>query len=345
VGADEGKAIRRSRAMPPTLTTMLLLGALALGATGVLARPPFAALTVLWQLRAPAAVGAVCLAALCAGLGHVAEAASLAAGAATVLGRIGVERHRGRARRGSSGPSASLHVLTHSCGLSGSEPRRIAEFIADCGADLVGLQAIGREHALACAELLHRSHPFQVLHATGIDGLGLVSRYRILASELVRLDAAYPYLVADIDAPGGPVHVVVFHPPAALAIAGARHAAVRDLARLAERARSKSPAIMLGDLNSTDASAAWDALVRAGFVDTFRAVGAGAGVTFPVPFRHRGLPLPPLVRIDFVFATPDLAPTRAEVGPPTSSDHLPLFATLARRRAAVTLALDAHRAG
>jgi endonuclease/exonuclease/phosphatase (EEP) superfamily protein YafD len=50
------------------------------------------------------------------------------------------------------------------------------------------------------------------------------------------------------------------------------------------------------------------------------------------------------VRIDFVFATPDLTPTRAEVGPPTSSDHLPVFATLARRPEAAVGPRDAVRA-
>jgi len=236
--------------MPPALTSICWLVALTLGATGVLARPPFAALTVLWQLRAPTALMALWLAALLAGLGRVPEAAALAGAAALVLVRIGVGRRRARVRNGAAGPSASLHVLTHNCGLSRSDPRRVAEFIADCGADLVGLQEIRRENALALAEHLRRTHPFQVLHATGVD--------------------------------------------------------VRDLARLAERARERAPAIMLGDLNSTDATAAWDVVARAGFVDTFRAVGSGGGATFPVPFKYLGLPVPPLVRIDFIFATPDL---------------------------------------
>jgi endonuclease/exonuclease/phosphatase family metal-dependent hydrolase len=331
--------------MPPAFTSILLLAALALGATGVAARPPLAALTVLWQLRAPAAFAALWLAAALAGVGRTTEAVALAVAATTVLVRIGVGRRCAQLRDGGAGPSASLHVLTHNCGFARSDPRRVAEFIADCGADLVGLQEIAQEHALVCADLLRRTHPFQVLHATGIDGLGLVSRHRILSAELVRLDAAHPYLVADVDAPGGPVHVVVFHPAASLAIVGARHAAVRDLARLAERARERAPALMLGDLNSTDATEAWDVLARAGLVDAFGAVGAGAGATFPVPFKYLGLPVPPLVRIDFVFATPDLVPTVAEVGPPTSSDHLPLFATLARRRAVASVPSDTARAG
>jgi len=305
----------------------------ALLALGVLRRAPWAPLTVFWQLRVPAALAALAVAALAAAADPP-GAQLLSAGALAVLARVAWERRRGARRARSSGPVGSLGVVTLNCGLHRSDPERVAAFLRDCGADLVAVQEIQSEHALVLARELRGTHPHQVLHGTGIDGIGLLSRFPIAAHSLIRLGAAHPYLVATVESPLGPLRVVVFHPPAALAVRGSEHPAVADLRTLAEEAAASGPALMLGDLNSTAATAAWDAVTRAGFRDTFRDAGSGAGVTFPVPLRYLWLPVPPLVRIDFVFATPDLAAARAEVGPPTTSDHLPLFVTLVEPRPA-----------
>ncbi len=316
---------------------MVLLSSVAgaLFALGLLRRAPWAPLTVFWQLRVPAAFGGLALAggALTA-LDAPREAAAVAAGAAVVLARAAFERRRGARRVQPLGPSASLAVVTLNCGLHRSDPEQIAAFLRDCGADLIGVQEIEREHALVLAQELRATHPHQVLHGTGIDGIGLLSRFPIRGHELVHLAAAHPYLVAAVESPVGPLHVVVVHPPAALAVRGAAHAAVEDLRALAREAAAHAPALILGDFNTTAATAAWDAVAREGFADAFRDAGTGAGVTFPVPFKYLGLPVPPLVRIDFVFTTEDLAATRAEVGPPTSSDHLPLFVTFVPHRVA-----------
>jgi endonuclease/exonuclease/phosphatase family metal-dependent hydrolase len=45
--------------------------------------------------------------------------------------------------------------------------------------------------------------------------------------------------------------------------------------------------------------------------------------------RFLHLPLPPLVRIDYVWHTPDLRALRCQTGPDGGSDHLPLQAELA----------------
>ncbi|MEZ6015396.1 MAG: endonuclease/exonuclease/phosphatase family protein [Planctomycetota bacterium] len=326
-------------AWPVAAATVLTLGVLA-----VARRPLHPALTVLWQLRTPLAIAGCFVAGACAGLGAGPAALGCASAALALFARLGFERARGRTRISMDRPHLALHVLTHNCGLHRSDPARVATFLADCGAEVIGVQEVQRAHEVAFAVQLGESHPHQVMHPTGVDGIGLLSRYPILSSELVRLDGAHPYLRADVDAPGGPVHFIVFHPSAALALVGRAHAAVRDAVRLAADANRHAPAVLMGDLNSTDATEAWDAFAEAGLVDAFRSVGRGAGVTFPVPFKYLWLPVPPLVRIDFIFTTDGLLPTQAEVGPPTTSDHLPLFATLARVSVA-SGARDATRAG
>lgn len=79
------------------------------------------------------------------------------------------------------------------------------------------------------------------------------------------------------------------------------------------------------------------AMLAVGLVDAHRAAGLGHGATFPLrPGRTRRLnhrlswvPLPPLVRLDDVWRTPDLSTLAAWVGAAAGSDHLPVLARLA----------------
>jgi len=308
--------------------------AAAVLATALLRRAPRPAFTLLWQVRVPLAALASFVACGAFWLGATLPAWLLVGAVVPLSIRVGSEQVRARRRVRFDGPHATLNVLTHNCGLHRSNPQRIADFLADSGADVIGVQEIEPAHALAFAEQLRVSHPHQAHFATGVDGVGILSRYPLRDARLERLGADHPYLLAEVETPFGDVRMVVFHPPASLAWRGAGHPAVRDLARLAREAVAAGPAIVMGDLNSTSATAAHDVFTSAGLVDAFAGVGQGTGVTFPVPFRYLGVPTPPFVRIDFVFMSPEFAPLLAEVGPPTSSDHLPLFATVARRREA-----------
>jgi len=75
-----------------------------------------------------------------------------------------------------------------------------------------------------------------------------------------------------------------------------------------------------GDFNATAESPLLDSLRAAGFDSAFDRVGSGLGLSFPAFLRYRGLPFPPLVRIDHVFLR-SLEPISARFLPGAGSDH------------------------
>lgn len=80
------------------------------------------------------------------------------------------------------------------------------------------------------------------------------------------------------------------------------------------------PTLLMGDFNLTEREPAYTDLAR-GLHDAYRQVGIGAGSTWgPHGFlRDRGIPL---LRIDYLFSSPDLRPLSAEVDCTSlSSDH------------------------
>jgi endonuclease/exonuclease/phosphatase (EEP) superfamily protein YafD len=78
------------------------------------------------------------------------------------------------------------------------------------------------------------------------------------------------------------------------------------------------PVVLGGDLNSSTLNSPRRQLIDAGLVDLHRAVGAGPGFTAE---RARLA-----FRIDWLFATTDIAPVHEWVGPLDKSDHRPLIA-------------------
>jgi endonuclease/exonuclease/phosphatase family metal-dependent hydrolase len=137
-----------------------------------------------------------------------------------------------------------------------------------------------------------------------------------------------PWLRARVAVQGGTLHAVVLHVDAWAAFAGRWAPARENLEAVLAECDGARPAVLLGDFNLTGNARDLDTLRSAGLVNAFEAVGEGFGFTFPVFGRWRGVPSPPVVRIDHVWVTPDVEVLRCEVGPDGGSDHLPLRARL-----------------
>jgi vancomycin resistance protein VanJ len=92
-----------------------------------------------------------------------------------------------------------------------------------------------------------------------------------------------------------------------------------EIGALLEALDPEVPAIVGGDLNSSDRSTAYRRLVDAGFTDPQRDVGSGMGFTWPAD----GQVLPPVVRIDWILIR-GLTPVSAVVGDVAAGDHRPV---------------------
>ncbi|GAA4457658.1 hypothetical protein GCM10023170_054280 [Phytohabitans houttuyneae] len=167
-------------------------------------------------------------------------------------------------------------------------------------------------------------------------GLGLVSRWPVLASEAVRMPARFRVppvaLEATVDHPDGPLHVIVACLEWEPVFAADRHAQAHALAKLAaDPARDGAlPVVVAGDLNAAPDSAVLRPLTRAGLVDAWSAAaGDPHAVTLSSKHPHAPLEADELIdkRIDHVFVRPGQAGQRVECAGATlaggyeASDH------------------------
>ena len=234
-----------------------------------------------------------------------------------------------------------LTVMTYNVGAGLARPARLGDVLRRSGADIIGLQELAPPQGAAIAALLADDYPHQALHATGIPGKGLISRFPLHESALLDLHPARPDLQATVNAPGGDLTVIVAHPPPPRI---GRNRVVQSalaneqIARIATVASRGHPAVLLTDFNRIGWQAAYRQLRQSGLIDAFGAAGHGFGFTLPTRLSHlayRGhplgaVPLPPLLRVDYVWHTAHFRAVQAWIGGNAGSDHLPVLAELVR---------------
>lgn len=221
---------------------------------------------------------------------------------------------------------------------------RVAKVVRE--ADVVAFQEVDvrfRERsklvdqAAALAKALGGDYAFggNLIEGTGQYGVALVSRLPILSKRNHPLprapgrEKAEPrgLLEVTIDVKGRPLRVFVTH-----LAHDSKPDRVLQVARIREViAAGEGPFLLMGDLNfrpDSEESASLLAPARAGAapmaVDAWAKVGKGPGHTIGLGGKSPG-------RIDYIFASPDLAAglESARVDAETkASDHQPLFATL-----------------
>lgn len=224
--------------------------------------------------------------------------------------------------------------MTHNLGAGLAEPARLVAALRASGADLIGLQELAPAQATDLARQLAEIYPFRLLYPLGIPGKGLLSRFPLRDEALLEEIPGRPDLRATVETEGGPVTIVVAHPPPPrLGRRWAENAAAaRQLARVAAVAMAGGPAIVLADLNRVSWQAAYRDLVRVGLIDAFGSAGQGRGATHPtrLPAGRRHLVLPPFLRLDTVWHTRHFRTLAAWTGEAAGSDHRPVLARLAR---------------
>lgn len=234
-----------------------------------------------------------------------------------------------------------LTVMTYNVGAGLADPLRLIPMLRQCGAGIIGIQELAPAQGEAIAELLREDYPHQVLHPSGIPGKGIVSRYPIAESALLDTHPGRPDLQALIATPEGEVTVIVAHPPPPrLGRTRAISSALTNeqIDQITTAATAGHPAVLLTDFNRVGWQAAYRQLRDSGLIDAFGAAGRGPGFTLPTRLSHLayrghplgGLPLPPLLRVDYIWHTAHFHTHHAWIGDHAGSDHLPVLAELAR---------------
>lgn len=224
-----------------------------------------------------------------------------------------------------------LSVMTYNVGIERIPPERLVSFLRGSRADVIGLQELGANQAIAVSEELSEQYPFQALHGGGVDGIGLISRYPIVEEELHRRETyRLPHLqtrlmIGEHDVEVG---VIVAHPPPpdfGRGMCRIDPVVADEIAWLAQLALDSQPSIILGDFNMVDQNDNYRLLSRNGLIDSYREVGWGFGATWP---SQALWPFPAVARVDYVWHSSQWRAVNARVEENAGSDHLPVFVEL-----------------
>ncbi len=210
------------------------------------------------------------------------------------------------------------------------DPEAIARVIEASGADLVALQEVSRgwlvDGSTDLPAWLSRrlGMPF-IFRGTSdpVWGNAMLSRDPVLAAgwaPLPRSGTLLPrgFLWAELDVgQAEPLLVIATH----LHHVESEHAPRQaQVAALLSFWGGRPNSLLLGDLNARPEYTEMGLIAEAGWTDSWREAGEGAGLTWPA--------VDPFERIDWIWHTDDLTAVDATVIDSAASDHRPVLATI-----------------
>ncbi|QDU68127.1 endonuclease/exonuclease/phosphatase family protein [Engelhardtia mirabilis] len=240
---------------------------------------------------------------------------------------------------GARAPDALLlRVAAANLLLESDAHRALLELVDASDAPDIVFISEGNQATLASIDALGSAYPHQLLwparerwHVRSM-GDAILSK-RPFVDQMVHEDGAILQVAVEHD--GDVVTILGAHPmrPGRPIDIARRN---RTLDRLAELAEPLDHVVVLGDLNVTEGSRSYARLLRGGNLRDSRR-GFGRQPTWLIDDRfvssdQRWLArLVPAMPLDHVLLGDGLVCTERHVGPDIGSDHLPVFATLARR--------------
>jgi vancomycin resistance protein VanJ len=250
----------------------------------------------------------------------------------------------------------TLRVMTFNVLGVNRSPGDLADTILAAAPDVLLVQELSDRLSPSLDAALVGEYPHRRMRPTAQGrGAGIWSRYPIVLEEQWdRSRRGDRWQHAVVDVAGRRVHVVNLHLTApALRWTGAsfsplplftgevtqgRDNEVTDLVPLLRPLiEGPDPLIAGGDLNLTDQTPESRRLLAVGLRDAHRQVGWGFGHTFPsvrvarIFGRPVAVPVP-LLRLDHILYSADVAPRAVRAGPAAGgSDHLPVLAELTLR--------------
>jgi len=237
--------------------------------------------------------------------------------------------------------TATLKVVTLNLWVSNQQLDVTETWLREQAADVVLLQEAYHDMAARLSDLYPYTLPDPAL-PRGQD-LQILSRYPIIDA-----DVGSGYLRSVVDVDGTPIAVYNIHfgvpfvnrphyglyalpYPLSMMVRYNESPRNEQIANLLARLQAEEtlPAVIAGDFNTSDNSAMYP-VVAGQLTDSFREVATGLGTTWPIGSKlPLALPLPPLMRIDYVWHTDGLRALDVQVGPEVGSDHRPVVAVLA----------------
>lgn len=228
-----------------------------------------------------------------------------------------------------------ISAATYNLSAGFSQPRPVVDVLKSLDTALIGVQELGRGRAITLRQQLSDQYPYQVFYlAPQYQGLGLLSQYPVLEHYVKRSRVGYlRYLRVVVDVSGMPVAVYVVNPSAPDNHSWPltynddnREDVINSL--LIRLEMETYPVLILCDCNLTDQSDDYRKMDRV-LDDAFRQAGWGMGFTFPVASDSVILPLPPVVRLDYIwYSAPFVAVKAYVVNDTGTSDHRPVVARL-----------------
>jgi vancomycin resistance protein VanJ len=233
-----------------------------------------------------------------------------------------------------------ITVMTYNVGNGRAKPERLVPVLHSSGADVIALQEVNHAQAEAIETGLAEAYPYLSLHPGGFAGKALLSHYPICAAELLDLGPERPDLRAAIEIEGKTLTLLNAHPPPPRpTLVGVRFdlPTWKQIQELTKRSLEADPCLLLGDFNLADTRLEYTYLRSAGLRDAFGDAGTSRGHTLPKrlgPWKRflwlnrmlSWIPLPPMLRVDYIWYTQSLSVVEAWIGEDAGSDHLPVLA-------------------
>jgi vancomycin resistance protein VanJ len=239
---------------------------------------------------------------------------------------------------------AAFRVLSYNVGAARGlgDPEAVMGAVREADADVIVLVEARPDSLRTIGAALADSHPHQV----GSQSVFVFSRLQLYEPRggLVR-SGAHDSLLADVEVNGRLVALAAVHLQRTESYSGSwrgmsalvstvmqyrtstRDDAIRELSALLHGIAG--PHVLAGDFNMTPSSRSYQ-LMRAHYQDSHVEAGWGFGHTYPASSRTSGVSVP-LLRIDYIFHSPDVAAIQSRVARDQGSDHRAIVADLATR--------------
>ena len=241
-----------------------------------------------------------------------------------------IVQHVPRLARERVDSGADLSLVTLNTGVRRTAPEELARWVLESRADVVFLQEVGDVQAAELEQTCASEYPWRLLHGMGLRGMGVLSRHPLADVREIALPDETLALVGTVELGGQRVAFADVHLSGWVALLGPWGDGDESLDLVLRELAGAETAVLAGDFNQTSESPLLDRVRAAGFTDVFDSCGRGLGLSFPVFRRYRGIPLPPVVRIDHVFVRGALLAVDAFTLPGAGSDHRALQARCLR---------------